>query len=121
MGRTVTVRGADAGNRFAGEGLCELALPVVVGKARDRDEVGLGVAQQVIDVPVADRPLPAGEFAVAVDSREAAGPEGAADVGVRPLEAVLADGADLEFDRGGVDLEDVRTTSHRSSIVGESE
>lgn len=82
------------GRAGVGQGSGDGALAVLaLGRVRV-DEPGLGVVEEVVDVPVADVAVAGGDLAVAVDAPEAAGAERAPRVRVvAGVEAAVASGA----------------------------
>lgn len=74
MGATPTVGRAEPLDPGLGERLGDGTFDVLAGRSDHPLDPRRGMAEEVIDVPVADLALAAGEFPVAVDPGEPPGP-----------------------------------------------
>ena len=100
VARTVTVRRAEPRDGSLGESSRDRTLDVGVGRADHFPDRGIGMSEQVVDVPVAGVALAGREFAVTLDAGEPARAERRPRVRVPPaVEGMLAEGA--HFDRRG--------------------
>jgi len=118
MRATVAVRGAEARNRPVRESAGDGALGVDAGGRDDGDQFRLGMAGQVVDVPVSSIVVPGRHATVTVDAGEAAAPEGASGVGVGTgVEGVSAERADFEFGRFGQSQQEGVRPARGSRVV----
>jgi len=92
-----TVGGSDSGDGFASETPADGALDIGVDRADDGGDPGSGVAEQIVDVPVAGVVVAGRDPAVAIDPGETARAERAPGVGVDPfVEVALASRAERD-------------------------
>jgi len=97
----VTVGRAEAVNRARWESVGDRTLHVGVDAPNDAVDPGVGVAEQVVDVPVAHVVFAAGGPAVAVDAGEPPGAERAAGIRVDAgFESAVSERTDLDRRRG---------------------
>lgn len=118
MTPAATVRRPEPLDRTLWESPCDLTLDVRSRRADDIPEGGGGVAEQVVDMPVARLALAGSQFTVALDPREAAASERASGVRVPARrQPVGAERADL-YGRGVTEFHQQRVRPAVSIVPG---